>query len=158
MSNLINLGGFQNVYLGRLSLMCVLLADPYRYRPALRLPPGSRGRYWPTPGFHSSPQSVLWRRIGVQPIPSKRPLGVPPIPTKWHLRVLRLPPKVHLSRSLKNRSLERLFIIFEAFTCYGEGGWGPGGRWGVFAPQALHSFQQAPSQKFQTGRARQRGT
>ena len=25
-----------------------------------------------------------------------------------------------------------------------EGGWGHGGRRGVFAPQALHSFQQAP--------------
>ena len=29
----------------------VLLADPDRYRLELRLPPGSRGRYRPTPGF-----------------------------------------------------------------------------------------------------------
>ena len=41
----------------------------------------------------ASPLSVLRRRIGVQPIPPKRPLGVPPIPRKWHLGVLRLPPK-----------------------------------------------------------------
>ena len=63
-----------------LSLMCVLLADPDRYRPALRLPPGSRGRYRPTPRFRASPLSVLWRQIRVQPTPPKRPLGVPPIP------------------------------------------------------------------------------
>ena len=73
---------FQNIHLGRLSLTCVLLADPDRYRPALRLPPGSRGRYRPTPGFRASPLSVLRRQIGVQPIPPKRPLGVPPIPPK----------------------------------------------------------------------------
>ena len=46
--------GFQNVHLGRLSLTCVLLADPYRYRPALRLPPGCRGRYRPTPGCEAA--------------------------------------------------------------------------------------------------------
>ena len=62
---------FQNVHLGRLSLMCVLLADPDRYRPALRLPPGSRGWYRPTPGFRASPLSVLRKRIVVQPIPPK---------------------------------------------------------------------------------------
>ena len=61
----------QNVHLGRLSLMCVLLADPDRYRPALRLPPGSRGRYRPTPGLRASPLSVLRTQIGVQPIPPK---------------------------------------------------------------------------------------
>ena len=43
--------------------------DPDRYRPALRLPPGSRGRYRPTPGFLASPLSVLWRRIGVHRSP-----------------------------------------------------------------------------------------
>ena len=59
-------------------------------------PPGSQGRYRPTPGFRASPPSVLRRRIGVQPIPPKQPLGVPPITTKWHLRVLRLPPKALL--------------------------------------------------------------
>ena len=99
--NLLNIrhpqhGFFQNVHLGRLSLTCVLLAEPDRYRPALRLPPGSRGRYRPTPGFRASPLSILRRQIGVQPIPPKRPLGVPPIPTKWHLRVQWLPPKAHL--------------------------------------------------------------
>ena len=73
---------FQNVHLRRLSLTCVLLADPDRYRLAFRLPPGSRGRYRPTPGFRASPLSVLRRRKGVQPIPPKRPLGVLPIPTK----------------------------------------------------------------------------
>ena len=73
---------FQNVHLRRLSLTCVLLADPDRYRLALRLPPGSRGRYRPTPGFRASPLSVLRRRKGVQPIPPKRPLGILPIPTK----------------------------------------------------------------------------
>ena len=51
----------------------VLLADPDRYRPALGLPPGSRGRYRPTPGFRASPLSVLRRRIGVQPIPPPPP-------------------------------------------------------------------------------------
>ena len=51
--------------------MCVLLADPDRYRPALRLPPGSRGRYRPTPGFRASPLSVLRRQTGVQPVPHK---------------------------------------------------------------------------------------
>ena len=60
---------FQNVHLGRQSLTCVLLADPGQYRPALGLPPGSRGRYRPTPGFRASPLSVLLRQIGVQPIP-----------------------------------------------------------------------------------------
>ena len=83
----------QNVHLRRLSLMCVL---PDRYRPALRLSPGSRGRYQPTPGFRASPLNVLRRRIGVPPIPTKWHLRVPPIPTKWHLRVLRLLPKAHL--------------------------------------------------------------
>ena len=33
---------------------------------------------------------------------------------------------------------------FKVLTYYGEGGWGPGGRRGFFAPQALHSFQQDP--------------
>jgi len=84
------------LYLGRLNLTCILLADTDRYRPALGLPPGSRGRYRPTPRFRASPLSVLRRRIGLQPIPPKRPLGVPPSPTKWHLRVQRLPPKAHL--------------------------------------------------------------
>ena len=84
------------LYLGRLNLTCVLLADTDRYRPALGLPPGSRGRYRPTPRFRASPLSVLRRRIGLQPIPPKRPLGVPPSPTKWHLRVQRLPPKAYL--------------------------------------------------------------
>ena len=56
---------FQNVHLGRRSLTCILVADPDRYRPALRLPPGSRGRYRPTPGFSASPLSVLRRQIGV---------------------------------------------------------------------------------------------
>ena len=69
---------FQNVHIRRLSLMCVLLVVPDRYRP-----PGS-------------PLSVLRRHVGVQPIPTKRPLRVPPIPTKWHLRVQGLPPKAHL--------------------------------------------------------------
>ena len=54
----------QNVRLGRLSLTSVLLADPDRYRPALRLPPRSRGWYRPTPGFRASPLSVIRRRIG----------------------------------------------------------------------------------------------
>ena len=57
------------LYLGRLNLTCVLLADTDRYRPALGLPPGSRGRYRPTPRFRASPLSVLRRRIGLQPIP-----------------------------------------------------------------------------------------
>ena len=35
--------------------MCILLADPDRYRPALRLPPGNRGRHRPMPGFRASP-------------------------------------------------------------------------------------------------------
>ena len=60
-----------NVHLERLNLTCVLLVDPDRYRPELRLPPGSRGRYRPTPGFRANPLSVLRRRIGVQPIPPK---------------------------------------------------------------------------------------
>ena len=81
----------QNVHLGRLSLMCVLLADPDRYRPALRLSPGSRGRYRPTPGFRASPLSVLRRRIGVQPIPPKRPLRVLRLSPKAHLRVQQVP-------------------------------------------------------------------
>ena len=97
---------FQKVHLGRLSLMCVLLADQDRYRPALRLPPGSRGRYRPTPGFRASPISVTRRQMGVQAIPPKRPLGVPPIPQKWHLRV-QCPRTYRFSRSLKNRGLER---------------------------------------------------
>ena len=54
----------QNVHLRRLSLMCVL---PDRYRPALRLSPGSRGRYQPTPGFRASPLNVLRRRIADPP-------------------------------------------------------------------------------------------
>ena len=82
---------FQNVHLGQLSLMCVLLADPDRYRPALRLSPGSRGRYRPTPGFRASPLSVLRRRIGVQPIPPKRPLRVLRLSPKAHLRVQQVP-------------------------------------------------------------------
>ena len=94
--DIFNMIFFQNVHLGRLSLTCVLPADPDRYRPALRLPPGSRGRYRPTPGFRASPLSILRRQIGVQPIPPKRPLGVPPIHTKWLLRVQRLPLKAHL--------------------------------------------------------------
>ena len=53
---------FQNVHIGRLSLMCVLLVVPDRYRP-----PGSS-------------LSVLRRHVGVQPIPTKRPLGVPQSP------------------------------------------------------------------------------
>ena len=64
---------FQNVHLGRVNLTYVLLADPDRYRPALRLPPGSRGRYRPTPGFCASPLSVLRRWIGVEPIPPPPP-------------------------------------------------------------------------------------
>ena len=63
-----------------MNLTCVLLADPDRYPPELRFPPGSRGRYRPTPGFRASPLSVLRRLIGVQQIPPKRPLGIPPIP------------------------------------------------------------------------------
>ena len=57
---------FSNVHLGRLGLMCVLLADPDRYRPELR---------------RASPLSVL-RRQGFSRSPQKRPLRVPPIPTK----------------------------------------------------------------------------
>ena len=60
---------FQNVHLGRLSLTCVLLADPDQYWPALRLPPESRGWYRPTPRCIASLLSVLRRQIGVQPIP-----------------------------------------------------------------------------------------
>ena len=61
----------QNVHLGRLSLTYILLADLDWYQLALRLPLGSQGWYWPMPGFHASPLSVLRRRIGVQPIPQK---------------------------------------------------------------------------------------
>ena len=84
-----------NIHLGRLSLMCVLLVDPDRYWPALRLPLGSQGWYRPTSRFCASPLSVLQRQIGVQPIPPKQALVVPPITTKWHLRVQWLPPKAH---------------------------------------------------------------
>jgi len=65
---------FQNVHLGRLSLTCVLLADPDRYRPELRLPPGSWGRYRPTPGFRASPLSVL-RRQGFSRSPQTASTG-----------------------------------------------------------------------------------
>ena len=44
-------GCFQIVHSGRLNLTCVCLADPDRYRPIVRLFPGSRRRYRPIPGF-----------------------------------------------------------------------------------------------------------
>ena len=60
-----NVSALRNAYIvhsGWLNLMCILLVDPDRYQPELRLPLGSRGRYRPTPRFCASPLSVLQRQ------------------------------------------------------------------------------------------------
>ena len=75
------LGGFRTAHSGKFCPLCILLADPDRYWPALRLPPGSRGRHRPTPGFRASPRNVK-SRIRVQPIPPKQSLGVQQVPPK----------------------------------------------------------------------------
>ena len=49
---------FRSVRSGQLYLQCVPLAGLNRYRQALRLPPGGRGRHRATPGFRAIPRRV----------------------------------------------------------------------------------------------------
>ena len=100
--------------------MCVLLADPDRYRPALRLSPWSRGRYRPTPGFRVSPLSVLRRRIGVQPIPPKRPAVAARVTLNKVVTFcsIYLPPSDHVAKTDLINLIEQLpspFILLGDF-------------------------------------------
>ena len=87
---------FQNVHLGRLSLTCVLLADPGSVSTGTQASSGKLGTVSADARLPCEPAKCSSETDRGLADPPKRPLRVPPVPTKWHLRVLRLPPKAHL--------------------------------------------------------------